>query len=353
VNRFFDSLIQARRGLVFALAVAAIVALTMPDGRASTIRTRFAPPIPRVRSSPFAAARVGVAVPARVPEAFPSPGTLLVEQSFADDKTPPNAFPYVDQTCLTAGTKAIKTSVPPCGSLAPRDPNGSGVLENVNLDHNTASWVSYAKPFSTALGIQVSFTIYSWGGNGADGQLLFFTDASKGPPENVGQSGGEMGYTGGGSGGPAGLDYAYLGIAFDEYGVFSLDSPASGLNGGPGQIPETIAVRGSAGTGYYYLGGALNANGQPASLPFDWNAVGAEKRPATGPTVFVTLTPTGYLSCAVDLHDGNGFITYYAQSIVGVHGEPAVPASVYIGVTGSNGSADDRHQIGDLYIWSM
>ena len=110
-------------------------------------------------------------------------------------------------------------------------------------------------------------------------------------------------------------------------------------------------MRGADSTQYYYLGGALNAQGQPASLPFDWDQPGSKNRPATGPTVFVTLSPTGYLSCAVDIHDGNGFKTYYAQSIVGIAGQPAVPANVYVGITGSNGDGVNRHQIENLSIW--
>jgi MSHA biogenesis protein MshQ len=258
-------------------------------------------------------------------------------------------FPYINQACLTAGTTAQPGSVPPCGGLAPQDPNGSGVLENTDAADYTDSWVLYGTPVSTALGVQVSFTIYSFGGDGADGQLLFFTDASKGPPENIGQNGGELGYTPG-SGSIAGLQYAYLGMGFDEYGTFSLNYPSQGLNGGVGQIAQTIAVRGAVSTKYYYLGGALNAQGQPASLPFDWDSSG-QNRPSTGPTVFVTLSPTGYLTCAVDIHNGQGFITYYAQSIVGIQGQPAVPPYVYVGVTGSTGGADNRHQISDLYIW--
>ena len=337
------------RGLYFLLAVVCVAVLAPHGDRASAAGPRV---VPFARASPLAWPRSGRAVAAGNPEPYPSPGTRLVDQGFDDEKTPPNAFAFIDQACLTAGTKQQPGSVPPCGNLAPQDKNGHGVLENTNLNTYLDSWVSYQKPLSTLLGIQVAFTIYSWGGGGADGQLLFFTDASMGPPNNIGQNGGELGYTGGGENGPPGLNYAYVGIGFDEFGTFSENNAPVGLNGGVGHIPETIAVRGAAATGYYYIGGALDPQGQPASLPFNWNQ-SSPQRPSTGPTVFVTLSPTGYLTVAVDIHNGAGFITYYAQSIVGVAGEPPVPESVYIGITGSNGGVTGRHQIGDLNIWSM
>ena len=337
------------QGSLFALAVSAIALVSTPQGSARQVGARRIPVAVPSAGPAQRAPRVGVAVPALPPEAFPSPGTLLVNQSFAYSKTPPNAFGWIDQACLTAGKTVVSGSVPPCGDLAPQDKNGSGALENTNASTFAEGWVAYEKPLSTALGLQVAFTIYSFDGDSADGQLLYFTDASGGPPTTIGRFGGNLGYTSGY--GLGGLDYAYLGIGFDESGQFSQDAPYQGLNGGsPNRVPETITARGAASTSYYYLGGALNAQGQPASLPFNWDQP-SKSRPATGRTVFVTLSPTGYVTCAIDIHDGNGFVTYYSQSIVGVNGQPAVPANVYIGVTGSNGGGVDRHQIEDFFIW--
>ena len=305
--------------------------------------------VPRAwASSAPVARRVGVAVPQ--PDPVPSPGVQLVDQGFQDMKTPPGSFLYIDQTCLTAGKANVPGSVPPCGSLAPQDKNGQGALENTDAATSVEGWVAYSHPLSTALGLQVSFTIYSFDGNGADGQLLFFTDAAGGPPSTIGRYGGNLGYTSAYSIG--GLQYAYLGIGFDESGQFSQDAPSQGLNGGsPNRVPETITARGAISTSYYYLGGALNAQGQPASLPFNWDQPSQKSRPTNGRTVFVTLSPTGYVTCAVDIHDGKGFVTYYSQAIVGVAGQPAVPANVYVGVTGSNGAGVNRHQIEDFFIW--
>jgi hypothetical protein len=277
---------------------------------------------------------------------------LVVQQSFQNSTTPYDVFPWINQTCLTAGTTIVTGSVPPCGSLAPQDPNGSGALENSDNASYVDGWVAYGTPLSTALGLQVSFTIYSFDGNSADGQLLFFTDASYGPPDTIGRYGGNLGYTAWANNDPPGMVGAYVGVGFDESGQFSQDQPQQGLYGGSAnRVPETITARGAASTNYYYMGGALNSQGQPASLPFNWDQPSQQNRPATGPTVFVTLSPTGYLSCAVDIHNGQGFITYYAQSIVGIQGQPAVPPYVYVGVTGSNGGGYNRHQIENFSIW--
>lgn len=98
---------------------------------------------------------------------------------------------------------------------------------------------------------------------------------------------------------------AYLGVGMDEYGNFS--NPTEGRKGGPGAVPETVAVRGAAVSGWQYLTGAKSASGVPASLPFNIDQPAATSRPKNAPTVQVTLTASGVLSVATDFHDGNGF----------------------------------------------
>ncbi len=144
-----------------------------------------------------------------------------------------------------------------------------------------------------------------------------------------------------------GIANGYAGVGLDDFGDYSQNT--DGRNGGPGKVADTVAVRGSSSTQWYYLGGATNGSGQPASLPFDlWT--NASSRPSQGPTVTVTLTPQGTLSVAIDDNTGSGSVTYYTQSIVGVNGEPAVPANVYLGFTTANGGATAYHQINDLTV---
>jgi FtsP/CotA-like multicopper oxidase with cupredoxin domain len=203
---------------------------------------------------------------------------------------------------------------------------------------------------ATANGLQVTFTDYSFGGStpGADGTVLFLTDASKPIPTAPGQIGGSLGYAN--ANGLPGLANGYLGLALDEYGNYS--NPTEGRTGGPGAIPETIAIRGAATVSYPYLGGAT-VNGKAASLPFSIDQPAATTRPINAPTVRLTLTPAGLLSVAIDHHDGNGFVAYYSQTVVGVAGQPAVPANVYVGIVSSTGGSFERHQIGGFAVTSL
>jgi hypothetical protein len=52
-------------------------------------------------------------------------------------------------------------------------------------------------------------------------------------------------------------------------------------------------------------------------------------------------------------HDGNGFVEYVSKNIVGAKGQPAVPATVYVGFVGSNGYDYDRRQIDDVTITTL
>jgi hypothetical protein len=61
----------------------------------------------------------------------------------------------------------------------------------------------------------------------------------------------------------------------------------------------------------------------------------------------------GLVEVAIDIHDGNGPVTYVLQNIVGIAGEPAVPATVYLGFIGSCGALTDRHQVNNLEIETL
>lgn len=281
-----------------------------------------------------------------------APAASLVGDGFSGSSTAPNAWLAVGNACLTAGTNATPaTSIPACGANAPQDPSGQGALELTSGTQYQSGMVVAATPVSTRTGLQVTFTDYSFNGStpGADGITLFLSDASQAMPTAIGALGGSLGYANGQQNGPAGgIANGYVGIAFDEYGNFS--NPTEGRSGGPGSIPETLAVRGAASSGYQYIGGATNAQGQPASLPFSLDAPSVANRPTNAPTVQMTLTPAGLLTVLIDRNDGNGLVQYYSQTIVGANGQPAVPANVYVGLTGSTGGSFNRHQIGSFSV---
>ncbi len=277
--------------------------------------------------------------------------TTFVNEPFSGIATGANVWQKYGSACLTAGTTATPTtSLPACGSAATQDAAGSGALQLTKATGSASGVVIDKTPFSTANGLQITFTDYAFNGTnpGSEGIAFFLTDASQPIPAHGGLAGGGMGYIG--TTATNGLPNAYVGVGLDEYGSFS--STAGGYNGGPGIVPETVAIRGAASTNYVYLGGATNTAGKAASLPFALDAPTATTRPTGAPTIQATLTAAGLLTVAINRHDGNGFVTYFSQKIVGVNGQPAVPANVYFGLSASTGSHYETHQVAGLTVTS-
>ena len=273
-------------------------------------------------------------------------GPTLLSESFAETAVPANAWFAAGAACLTAGSSAAPSSIPACSGTP--DAVGQGVLRLTTRTASLAAMVVSTSAVSTVGGLQITFSDYAYPSPAADGIVLFLADGSGAVPKSVGQNGGALGYASGAT--TAGIPGAYLGIGLDEFGNFS--APSEGRQGGPGRVPETIAVRGAASTGYAYLGGAQNAEHQPASLPFTLDQT-STSRPANGRTIRATLSAAGDLDVAIDRHDGNGFVTYYTQHVVGVAGQPALPATVYIGVAAATGSLSAVHAVGGLVVSSL
>ena len=354
-------LFPGRRALaVFlsALASGALFASVLPSGASAfemqvtpdTAVTPARPLLPKLERAPLTVARaVAVVAPS---SALVQTGTTVIGDGFSESATAPGAWNATSGVCLTAGTPATPaTSIAACGSsVAPVDPVGQGALELTTPANNQVGMFLNPTPIATANGIQVTFTDYSFNGTspGADGTVLFLTDASKPAPTAPGQVGGSLGYAN--ANGSPGLANGYLGLALDEFGNYS--NPTEGRVGGPGPIPETIAVRGAASASYPYLGGAT-VSGKAASLPFSIDQPTLTSRPTNAPTIRMSLTTAGVLSVAIDHHDGNGFVAYYSQAVVGVSGQPAVPANVYVGMVASTGGSYDRHQIGGFAVTTL
>ena len=276
--------------------------------------------------------------------------TVLVSQSFAGTSTPKQNWFWKDNACLTAGTASTpKSSIPACGANAPQDPPGSGTLELTPPNTNALGLAGWHEPLPTANGLEISFNLYAFDGSepGADGVLVFLSDGSAKHPTKPAGAGGALGYINHNKRN-SGLPNAYLGVGFDEYGNFS-----NYLLDGPGFIPETVAFGGAESAGYAYLGGVTDGSGQPASLPFDIDDPSSPTRQSSAPTVYISLTASGLAEVAIDIHDGNGPVTYVSENIVGINGQPAVPSSVYVGFIASTGTFYNRQQIDDLTIETL
>ena len=293
----------------------------------------------------------------------PGVGPFLLSQTFAGTSTPANQWLWTSTACLTAGTASTPaTSIPACGGSAKQNPPGYGVLQLTPPSQFQVSMAAYDLPFSTVNGLRIKYNLYSYDGTGSDGTLLWMSYGNQPEPTVPAGTGGHLGYIDGtvdnapplanGRARPpsstGGMANVYLGIGFDEFGNFSAFLP-----GGPGLVPQTVAVAGAQSIGYYYLTGVDNLSGQPVSLPFSLEQPGSRVRPKVVPAVEIMLQPDGLLQVAIDIHDGQGYVTYISKNIVGIAGEPAVPSSVYIGINGSNGANYERHEIDDLSITTL
>ena len=167
--------------------------------------------------------------------------------------------PAQNTACLTAGTgTALPTatqagSPPRCTSPATADTMGNGAMRLTPATIHRAGGIVSKFDFPTNDGVEITFTTYTWGGNGADGMTFFLADADR--PPTLGATGGSLGY-------PcsnvnpiySGVDGGYFGIGMDEYGNYV--NQADNTNSGVGFNKNTIAIRGAGSINIGYLGNA-------------------------------------------------------------------------------------------------
>ncbi|MBK8046780.1 MAG: hypothetical protein IPK16_06435 [Anaerolineales bacterium] len=144
------------------------------------------------------------------------------------------------------------------------DPTDNGWLRLTNNATYRAGYAYYNQPVPTGRGLVITFDYGSWGGTGADGLSFFLFDGAT-TTFNVGANGGSLGYAQ--KTGINGLSGGYLGLGLDEFGNYS--NPNEGRIGGPGAIPQAVAVRGpgTGTTNYRYLVGTTRLTVSPYSLP--------------------------------------------------------------------------------------
>ena len=264
-----------------------------------------------------------------------APQTNLT-QTFASDNVATSQWQIAGYSCLTGGDAGTpNTSIPACPSN--NDPNGGGYLRiTSNLAASEGFVVSQTPIILQAghTGITVTFNYYAYGGNGADGLCVFLLDATQAIPMSPGSPGGGLGYSN--------ISNGFVGLGLDSYGNFSNG------NGGPGRIPESIAIRGGGASSFAYIGG-YQSGGVAASLPFNLDTA-SMIRP-TPLTVSVTFNASPETATVqINRNDGSGFITYVSNLNLGVAGEPAFPSRVYLGFSASNGSLHDYHEVNDVTI---
>ncbi|ADH64645.1 conserved repeat domain protein [Allomeiothermus silvanus DSM 9946] len=240
------------------------------------------------------------------------------------------------------------------------DPVGQGWLRLTNNTNNQKGYAYYDTAFPSSLGVRLEFDFLAWGGSGgnrgADGISVFLFDGSTSNFQ-IGDFGGALGYCQGYAGNPGGLRNAYVGIAFDEWGNFS--NPGDRCpNGGPGQRPDSVAIRGpgNGNTGYAYLTGTGNRldGTSLVGTSIDYESP-ASKRPKSSDyyrRARVDLLPVGgvYQITVYLATSQSGIFT----QVLGPYTMPSPPPpTLKIGFAGSTGGSTNYHEIRNLSITTL
>ena len=180
------------------------------------------------------------------------------ERAFTVRIIPTSALPYAE-TFKNSNAAGLILGGTPNGALLTGggiDANGQGYLRLTTNTNNQTGFARNVTAFPTADGLSISFDYFTYGGSGADGLAFFLYDSSVNP-FSIGGFGGSLGYSQNFS--APGISKAFLGLGIDEFGNFS--NPNAGRQGGPGQRPSSVALRGDGNgnaaisTNYEYLSG--------------------------------------------------------------------------------------------------
>lgn len=261
---------------------------------------------------------------------------VLVNETFTGISTPANAWTSGgggSVACLTAATVSADDSIPACDD-GPIDDEGEGVLRLTPAAGFRSGFAIYNTPISTENGLKITFNMYQYGGDGADGISFFLIDGEANPTQ-AGANGGGLGYSR--DVGNPGIVGGYVGIGFDRFG--NLSHPDYG-SGGTGQEPNSITVRGSEDTDYQYItrttaNGSLDGNTRSDSLR----------------KVKIIISTNNIMSIAVDYGDGNGYQTELSGiDLDATNGENSLPATVKFGFAASTGNQNNTHEISHLLV---
>jgi hypothetical protein len=284
----------------------------------------------------------GLSVVATVPaHAVPVHGTdagpTLYRESFAGSSAGTDTWivgtdSHGDTPCLTAGDDTTSSDIPGCGWRHPDDPD-HGVLRLTGNSRQQSGFVLYTKPLDATQGLDISFNMYQYdtttSAGGADG-IGFVLINGDDSPSTAGDPGGWLGYRG--------LNGAYLGVGFDEWGNFSNRAL---WGSGPDRLePDSIVIRGARSAHYPYI----VAVGTP-KMAVD----GTHDRADARRHVVIKISTSGVMTVDVDF--GHGVIREIRDlNLDDVPGQPALPSTIKFGFTGATGADTAIHEISDLVI---
>ncbi len=228
------------------------------------------------------------------------------------------------------------------------DPAGQGWLRLTAGNQYEIGNAVYDTAFSSAASIVVSFVYASHGGSapGADGFACYLIDGSTAMPTQGGD-GGSLGYSAQyasctGAAKVAGVANGWVGIGFDEYGDFS---DCLWGRGGPVQLPDAVAIRGSGSrfdpSGFQYLTGA-----QISAAPLFQRISTASRIDARPVRIWIV---NGVVTVEMDFGSGyQAVIDRY--DLATAPGQAALPATFKLGFSASTGWFTNLHEIRNLLV---
>ena len=228
----------------------------------------------------------------------------------------------------------------------------SGRLRLTQNETNQATAASFQRLFPGARNlVTVEFDHLAYGGTGADGIAVVFSDSAVTP--QPGSYGGPLGYGTRSNLGIPGFAGGWIGVGLDEFGNYSWE----GGTGGPGsQRRQSVVVRGSgSGTaGYRYLAGTCsngttNTGGSCLSPTVDNNQSSPHRYRLTIDSRLVNQSLV-----KIERNTGSGYQTLINSfNAVGATGQAAVPNNFLLSLTGSTGGSTNIHELDNLQICAL
>jgi uncharacterized repeat protein (TIGR01451 family) len=248
-----------------------------------------------------------------------------------------------------------------------RTPQGRGERGSFIIDS--------AFPREDGLVVEFDFFIYNGdsfaGPPSADGLSFFLLDGATTSP-TPGAFGGSLGYAQATQGGvQAGASNGFIGIGFDVFGNYSAGT--EGRLGGPGPLPDSIALRGSAAKGYPFItniassaviGEQIDDENTLTTANFKVRSQSQGPGAVKGRRARITISPEGLLKVELSTQTGENvpdseFRNVFAQTINLNNADPIgngtdalspIPASFKFGFAASTRFSTAIHELRNLVI---
>ena len=279
--------------------------------------------------------------------------------------------------CLTASGNPGTSQPQSCASALDTPGAGKLRLTDAGLFETGGLFAAASMPIS--LGLDVTFNMYQYGGTKADG--IAMTVAAVDPaepvsPENIGQTGGALGYSATGT--SKGLAHGYMGFGFDVYGNFSSNvyegtgctDPAYISSGT--LVPGQVVIRGPGHgfTGYCAINStATSASPPSAVVPIRGDTRAVSKVPAEvviNPSASTLTTASGLVSLPNTYQLVFTPVGQATRTLTGTL--PTVPDGLYparwinsrgypkqlaFGWVGSTGASTDFHEVDATHVTTL